>query len=187
MKGFPLILFALTLCLGILPGDLYGKKVKNSFKIEKERRSKGEEKMQGKDFQFEGTRVSLMADSIPEGEMEESFPGSEATILRNVAFAGYDKEVNSRRESFHVVNPSEFTLSGFKVKIDYLDMQGRMLHSRTILEECFIPPGESRRMDIKSWDTQNTYYYYLGNEPKRVATPFQVKFTPLEFWILKGE
>ena len=60
-------------------------------------------------------------------------------------------------------------------------MKGRMLHSRIVELDCEVPPEESRKFDITSWDKQHTYYYYLGNEPKKVATPFQVKFLPLSF------
>lgn len=106
--------------------------------------------------------------------------------LKGCSFAGYDKEANSNKESFLIVNSTDHEILGFCVRIDYLDMKGRMLHSRIVEEKCDVPPHEARRIDIKSWDTQHTYYYYLGNEPKRVATPFQVSFTPVSYIIANG-
>lgn len=107
--------------------------------------------------------------------------------LEEVNFAGYDKEVNSSIESFIIVNPTRQDILGFNLRIVYLDMQGRMLHSRDVSRECEIPAGESRRFDISVWDKQHVYYYHLGNQPKKIATPFQVKFQPLDFWIRVDE
>lgn len=152
----------------------YAKKIKSSLKIEKDKANgKGETtKFEGRCINLsDSTELTLSADSL-------LFEG-----LKIVNFAGYDKEPNSNKESFIMVNPSNNCITGYKVRIDYLDMQGRMLHSRELTEQCIVPAGETRRFDTKSWDLQHTYYYYLGNEPKRVATPFQVVFTPLAFWI----
>lgn len=103
--------------------------------------------------------------------------------LLKLKFAGYEKEPNSSTETFIVLNPTEQRILGFKVKINYMDMQGRMLHSRDEELKCDIPPGESRKFDISSWDKQHTYYYYRGNKPKKVATPFQVAIIPKEIKI----
>ena len=166
----------LILMVILIPFMVEGTKVKNSFKIEKEQKK-------GKNIEDgipEGREV-ILSDTVvltPEDSLIYH-------KLETVSFAGYDKEANSVKESFILVNSSDHLISGFEVRIDYLDMQGRMLHSRIIKEKCFVPPGETRRLDIKSWDVQHTYYYYLGNEPKRVATPFQVSFKPQRYWIIE--
>lgn len=144
------------------------KKIKNSFKIEKESTLKSSKKVLP-----EGERIDL-TDSI-------NSPGP------GCKFSGYDKEVSSGMESFILTNPGEKTITGFQARIDYLDMKGRMLHSRIVEERCYVPPGESRRIDIKSWDPQHMYYYYLGNEPRRVATPFKVEIRPEALWVEKPE
>lgn len=148
-----------------------GKKIKQSLSIGKEQKA-DLSKETGK---INGKKVEL-SDSI-------LVNGSGLSDLLMVKFAGYDKEINSSKESFILINNSNNIITGYEVKIDYLDSHGRMLHSRNIRESGIVPPGETRRFDIKSWDTQHTYYYYLGNEPKKVATPYQVSFTPLIFWI----
>lgn len=169
MKIFIFLLFIFI--SGAIPSsDSHAKKIKNSFKIEKESKT-----LPIKDKEMQGIKINL-SDTL-----KTDYP--EISRFREIKFAGYDKEPNSNRESFLIINPTESLLTGFEVRIDYLDMKGRMLHSRNITEGCDVPPGETRRLDITSWDTQHTYYYYLGNEPKKVATPFQVSFTPINFWI----
>ena len=166
------LLLILLLFLGFVP-PASARKVKQTFKIEK---SAGGSRKEGKKLKpqdFEGREISA-DDSL-------EWTGK----IREISFVGYDKEPNSNKESFLLVNPSDKKVLGYKVKIDYLDLQGRMLHSRIIEETCEVPAGETRRIDIPSWDTQHTYYYYLGNEPKRVATPFKVVFEPLSFRIIE--
>ena len=156
--------FILSLLLGFVYFQpVSAKKIKNTFIISKETRKS--------EKPFEGTQISL-SDSV-----------TSVDKLKRISFVGYEKEPNSTRESFILVNPTDENIIGFEVKIDYLDMQGRMFHSQIIKKECSVPHGESRKFDFPSWDSQRTYYYYLGNEPKKVATPFQVKFHPLSFWI----
>ena len=150
-----------------------GKKIRHSLKIEKETKeisTRREENPSG--------RKICLADTI--GIIQEDKEMIEE--LKKVSFAGYDKEANSSQESFVLINASGVGITGYEVKIEYLDMQDRMLHSRTLKKRCDVPGGESRRFDIKSWDTQHTFYYYLGNEPKKVATPYKVMFYPLTFW-----
>lgn len=145
------------------------KRIKHSLRVEKE--TKGS----GKQISVNVKGIN-MTDSL-------SLEKDQRENLLKIKFAGYDKEANSSYESFLIINSSEKDLTGFEVKIDYLDMQDRMLHSRTIKEDIKVPSGETRRTDVKSWDIQHTYYYYLGNEPKKVATPYKVTFTPTFFWI----
>ena len=100
-----------------------------------------------------------------------------------ITFAGYDKQATSLRETFHIINSSQLTLRKVEFEITYKDMQGRMLHKRTATVGCYIPPGETRKADTKTWDSQNSFYYYLSNPPRRVATPYQVEIRPLNFWL----
>lgn len=171
-KGIKYIFLLVVLILGGSAGNIYAKKIKNTLIIEKENK-----KLKSSIPEFEGTEI-LLRDSLPSSEDSEI-----TSTLKKVSFVGFDKELNSNWESFMIVNPTEYELTGFEIKVEYLDMKGRMFHGRIIKETCDIPPGETRRIDIKTWDTQHTYYYYLGNEPKKVATPFKVKFYPIALWI----
>lgn len=174
MKCRIFLILSMALLVLTTGTDGYAKKIKNTLRIDKEKSGVKDKrlKLKGKCVNFsDSSTLLLSSDSLLFKE------------LNLVGFSGYDKEPNSNKESFILVNPSRNCITGFSVRIDYLDMKGRMLHSRELTEQCLVPPGETRRLDTKSWDIQHTYYYYLGNEPKRVATPFQVVFTPLSFWI----
>ena len=171
-----------TVCLFLIslafPFNLDAKKIKNSFKIEKE--TKG--------TRFDSNLINLEDDEINLTDsviLRDSGLTDVIEELLKCKFAGYDKELNSNIESFIIVNSGGRWIKGFKIRIDYLDMTDRMLHSRVISQSVEVPPGESRRVDLKSWDSQHTYYYYLGNEPRRVASPFKVAISPLSFWIAK--
>lgn len=169
-----ILFIAIILTAGFLGGGvlMHGRKVKTSYKVEKPRK--------------EVTRPVKISEGveITSENSDKVFPGLEWNeLLKNVGFSGYDKEVNSNQESFIVTNGSPWELTGFRVNIEYQDLKGRMLHSRLLTVPCDTPSGESRKLDISAWDTQHTYYYYLGNEPKKVATPFKVVFHPEAFWV----
>lgn len=166
-----LVLFLMNL---VSCPELGAKKIKNSFRIDKNVGSSHRNIVE-----IEGEEM-ILADSLINLNPEYQKVLHE---LKECYFSGFDKEANSNIESFLLVNNSSKTITGFEVKIDYLDMKDRMFHSRTIRESCDIPAGESRKIDINGWDKQHTYYYYLGNQPRRVATPFKVAFTPLSYWI----
>lgn len=180
MKKLLLIFSIMGLCLA-LSSSMEAKRVKHSLKIDKkkENNDKGARTMEGADIT--GTEI-MLTDSL-----EIVYGDDNLSKLREISFAGYDKEINSNKESFIIVNSSDYNLTGYKVRIDYIDLQDRMFHTRIVDSPIFVPARENRHIDIKSWDLQHTYYYYLGNEPKKVATPFKVKFTPLSFRIEKSD
>lgn len=99
-----------------------------------------------------------------------------ASYLKAIKFSGYDKKVSATRESFHISNNSCDTIKHITVKIDYLSVDGRQLHSRKADIETELPPGETRKADIRSWDTQKTFYYYRSQKPRSAATPYKVRF-----------
>ncbi|MDE6137582.1 MAG: hypothetical protein K2F97_08920 [Muribaculaceae bacterium] len=93
-----------------------------------------------------------------------------------VVFTGYDKTLNSTRESLFVSNNGTATLSWLLLTIDYLDPAGRQLHRRTVPVACDIPAGQTRRIDIASWDRQGVYFY-RGSEPRRRVTAAASPYT----------
>lgn len=98
-----------------------------------------------------------------------------------VTVSGYDKTLSSRRESFFVTNGLDSaTIVWILATIDYVDTAGRQLHRRRAPMRCHIPPGQTRRIDIPSWDRQGVYYY-IASEPRRrvqaAASPFEVSFS----------
>lgn len=96
-------------------------------------------------------------------------------ILPAIRFYGFDKTAGSNMESFFISNGLDSTVSGMGVRITYYDMKGRQLHKQAVWIDCDIPAGETKRTDIKSWDTQKSFYFHKSAAPKRQATPFDVK------------
>ena len=156
------LVFIISLCLCFSLNNLEARKIKNKFVIEKV------------------SREPSKASSGIKGELMEV---GDSIQLNGCSFSGYEKEATASTESFLLSNPTSKTLTGFIVRIDYLDLQDRMMHSRRLEAPCYVPTGETRKIDVKSWDKQHTFYYYLGNEPRKVATPYKVVFTPLAFYI----
>lgn len=99
----------------------------------------------------------------------------------SIRFSGYDKPVNAAREAILVSNNSQTGIYGIKIEITYKDMQGRMLHRREALIKLAVEPGETRKGEFKSWDSQKSYYYHLSQPPRRVATPYQIEIHPLSY------
>lgn len=97
---------------------------------------------------------------------------------QDIEVFGYDKPATSDKESFFVKNGTDRTLTGFTLKVEYRGKDGKQLHSRTIETECDIPAGETRRIDIKSWDVQKSYYYEKSRVSRRPAIPYSVIITP---------
>lgn len=92
--------------------------------------------------------------------------------------SGYDKPLRSRRETFFASNhDSGGRVSRVALTITYLDVSGRMLHSRSVSVPCDIPQGETRNLSIPSWDTQQSFYFVRSTVPTRAAqaTPYDVK------------
>ena len=101
------------------------------------------------------------------------------SILPRIRFYGFDKTVTSGIESFFISNGLDVALTGAEVELTYIDMKGRQLHKRVVSVDCDIPAGETKRIDIKSWDTQKSFYFIQSVKPKRQATPFDVTLRPL--------
>ncbi|MDE5871166.1 MAG: hypothetical protein K2H22_04360 [Muribaculaceae bacterium] len=96
-------------------------------------------------------------------------------IVPAIRFYGFDKTITSNIESFFISNGLDEAIGEMEIVITYVDMKGRQLHKRKVSLECDLPSGETRRYDIKSWDTQKSFYYHKSVRPKRQATPFDVR------------
>lgn len=171
-KYFSLLSLMIVLLAGVSTAE--GRRVKTTIKIEKNR-SKSKEKITSEELP--GMRVALTNDTV----MGDSL--SVSRLKKEITFQGYEKEASSRVETMLVSNHTKYILRGFTIRISYLDLKERLLHSREVTQGCVIPPGETRKIDIKSWDPQNSYYYYLGNEPRRVATPYKVSIEAETLWL----
>ncbi|MDE7427313.1 MAG: hypothetical protein K2M79_05890 [Muribaculaceae bacterium] len=93
--------------------------------------------------------------------------------------SGFDKLLNARKESFFITNTGSECVHEVTITVTYLDTDGRMLHKAQHSLTLDLPVGETRRVQIPSFDTQGVFYYYLSDVPRtrRAATPFKVKIT----------
>lgn len=93
------------------------------------------------------------------------------------AIYGYDKPLRARSEVFFVKNNSADDINAMSLSLNYYDTSGRLLHRRSHRLAVAVPPGETRRAEIPTWDT-NYSFYYKGSRPPRVsATPYNVTCT----------
>lgn len=107
--------------------------------------------------------------------------------MGSVKIYGYDKTVNSSVETFFVTNETEDTIVAVALTIGYYDINGRQLHSRPEKIFTTIPPGATRKADIRSWDRQNSFRYSGSSKPSRKsATPYTVKISPDTLFIYKS-
>ena len=106
-----------------------------------------------------------------------------AVSQTDVRLSGYDKPLNSRKESLFISNKTEREITAVEVRMTYKDMQGRMLHETERLLRADIPAGATRRVEFPSWDKQNSFYYHKGRQP-RVAnvTPYSIECSVLRYF-----
>lgn len=96
----------------------------------------------------------------------------------SVILSKYDKTVDANEETFFVTNRSRRRLLGMKLELKYLTEDGSELHRRVCDISCNVPSGETRRVDIRSWDRQNSFRYIGSRLPRRrEAIPYKVTLT----------
>lgn len=103
--------------------------------------------------------------------------------LSQLKFFGFDKPLTSVKESFFITNNTDRRLRGITLYITYNSTGGKMLHKRFLKLDCDIPAGETRKADIESFDTQRSFYYVKSAVPKKQATPFDVKFDLVAYYL----
>lgn len=91
-----------------------------------------------------------------------------------VRFSGYEKTLRSNRETFFVTSLVDREIAAVGFRISYFDSSGRLLHKVSHRKYVAIPPGETRRIDIPSWDKQFTFYYAGSPVPRVSAIPYNI-------------
>ena len=96
--------------------------------------------------------------------------------LDSVRVAGFEKALRSTRESMFVTNGTARDISGLGIDISYYDTRRRLLHRASHTVAADIPAGETRRVEVPSFDRGGAFYYRLSALPRgaRQATPFDV-------------
>lgn len=96
---------------------------------------------------------------------------------RALQVSGFDKPLRAVRESMFVTNTSADSVAGFGIEITYSDMRGRQLHKASHDVSTEIPAGETRRVEVRSFDRSGLFHYRLSPAGRRAAqaTPFDVR------------
>lgn len=95
-----------------------------------------------------------------------------------IHLSGYDKPLNSRKESLFVSNRLDRSITAVSINLIYKDMNGRTLHEVTREVRAEIPAAGTRRIEFSSWDKQNSFYYHKGRKPRvDNVTPYDVSCT----------
>lgn len=98
-----------------------------------------------------------------------------ASVRDSIHFKGFDKPVNSMKETFYVINDSHYSIAGMSIEITYWDMSGRMLHKREEELKIDIPRGETRMISLPTIDNQKSLYYYRSRAPRKGGMSFNVE------------
>lgn len=114
---------------------------------------------------------------VPEADLRWISAGDSTyqAAVSLVSFSGYDKSLSANKETFLIANGSAADLSGLRLIIEYSDLSGRLLHQREVVIDIDVPSGSTRMVDIPSFDTQKSYYYYKSKVPRKSATPYKVR------------
>lgn len=165
MNPFRILILLLTACVGV--NYMPAKKTSIKLKVDrKQNASEDEEFARGSFMVASGCRDC-----------------NNGYRLDQVSFSGFEKPQSSSLESFFITNSTDRTLTGVTLYIEYLDAQGRQLHKRFLRLSCDVPPGETRRAELKSWDKQNTFYYRDSAPSRRQGASFTVHFDPVAYWL----
>lgn len=134
-------------------------------------------------------KVTISAtEDVPMEQIEQH---AASTVSENSLFTpqkikirGFDKKVSDSRESFLITNNTGYNISRIKIKLEYYDTDGNLLHSRTEMVEYEISDGETRMTTIPSFDKTRNYYYWKSLRPKRTAIPFKAAYKILRYDII---
>lgn len=97
----------------------------------------------------------------------------------SIAVDGFEKPLRSMRESMTIHNNTSRAVEAVELDMVYTDTGGRMIHRARHTVSAAVPAGESRRIDVPTFDSSATFYYRHSKRPRYTshATPFDVDVT----------
>lgn len=115
--------------------------------------------------------AKALDDTVTALQYDTLLPTREQVVVK-----GYDKPRRSTRETMFVTNATDRRIHAVALTLDYTDMDGRQLHRRHLRHNIDIPPGETRQLNVRTWDVQNAFYYYrtAAGRGRSAATPYRV-------------
>ncbi len=119
--------------------------------------------------------VTALSDTLAHDTLDASFAPSLPPFRSDaVTIKGFNKRVYDNYETFFVQNNTDFHIAGITVTFKYVEVDGALLHERTLHVTCDLPAGKSKQVSVNSFDRQHMFYYYLSGQPRKSATPFKV-------------
>lgn len=97
----------------------------------------------------------------------------------DVRISGYDKPLRARRESMIVTNCGTQPFDSVALTLTYCDNRGTVLNTRKITISAPLAPGQAKAVSIRSWDVNNSYYYFLTPPTRAAGSPFRLSVSAL--------
>ena len=132
------------------------------------------------DARTKTTRKNLRSIEVPVVTLDADdglLPDSLAQVDPDaIAIKGFSKRASDSKESFFVTNRTSHRMSAVRLLLRYTTMNGELLTQRTVTVPVSLKPGETKLVEVKSFDVQRLFYYYAGPQPRKQATPFKVAY-----------
>lgn len=93
----------------------------------------------------------------------------------DVVLSGYDKPHRSSSETFFMTNNSERDIIDAVITINYYDTDSTLIHSRSVHTRSIVPAGETRAINIPSWDRQQSFRHIDSRAGRSPSTPYFVR------------
>lgn len=105
----------------------------------------------------------------------------------SITLRGFNKKASDSKESFFVTNNRNHAISHPRLTLRYLTTDGQLMHERQVELPVRLEPGQTRLVEVKTFDVQRMFYYYSGPKPRKRATPFKVQFSLVGYDIPVGK
>lgn len=126
------------------------------------------------------TRKNLRSTEVPVAVLDTVdglLPDSLMTVdPAAVTIKGFAKRASDSKESFFITNNTRHRMSAVRLLMRYTTMNGELLTQRSVTVPVSLKPGETKLVEVKSFDVQRLFYYYAGPQPRKQATPFKVSY-----------
>ena len=126
------------------------------------------------------TRKNLRSTEVPVAVLDTVdglLPDSLMTVdPAAVTIKGFAKRASDSKESFFITNNTRHRMSAVRLLLRYTTMNGELLTQRSVTVPVSLKPGETKLVEVKSFDVQRLFYYYAGPQPRKQATPFKVSY-----------
>lgn len=99
-------------------------------------------------------------------------------VCDSILLSGYDKPLRGRHETLFATNRLPVGVVAIGLTLRYTDAAGRIIHTVARCVRADIPPGDTRMLRWPSWDTNQSFFYARGPQPRTTGvTPYLVDVT----------